>query len=310
MKVLVVGCWLLVATLNTLAAGAQKPPNVLFLLVDDWGAGDVDMCPPDIPYDLCPFRSTTDGRKSTLHTPRIKRMASEGQILTNFYAPRAICTPSRAGYLSGRDPARYGLVDELFRILPSSSARGGFPQSEKSVAEYMKELGYATGYSGKWHMGQTNGIDPAYYTPINHGFDDVRFFVEGSNGEQCEAGALNPPDDNNIYHMCTFDHIQNCDSKAGTCEVVEQPIRWENVTARHLEVTKDFINQHKDDESPWFYQHSFLHVHVPWVPGRYFVTDPQLKVRHPRQAILCAYVNLSHSSLWCHRSLSSSGPIW
>lgn len=252
--------------------------NIIFLLVDDWGSGDVDMCPETLPMEQCPFRSTTDGRKSVLHTPRIRQMAAEGQILTNFYSPRAICTPSRAGYLSGRDPSRYGMVNELFRIMQSSSARGGMPTSEKSVAKYLKELGYSTGYTGKWHLGATNGTHNSAYTPINHGFDFVKFFIEGSNGEQCEGGALNLPDDNNIYHMCSFDHIQDCDPETKECEVVEQPIRWENVTSRQLSVFKEFIEKHKDDDEPFFYQHAFPHVHVPWVPSRHFVTDPTLKL--------------------------------
>ena len=138
------------------------------------------MCPEDVPIEQCPFRVTKKARKAHLHTPRIREMAEEGQILTNFYSPRAICTPSRAGYLSGRDPSRYGITDNLFRILQSSSARGGMPTSEKSVAKYLKELGYFTGYTGKWHLGATNGTDDAAFTPINHGFDFVKFFIEVS----------------------------------------------------------------------------------------------------------------------------------
>ena len=235
------------------------------------------MCPPDIPLKDCPFRPATTARRAALNTPRIKQMASEGQILTNFYAPRAICTPSRAGYFSGRDPSRFGLVDELFRILLASDVRGGFTPTEKSFGKYLKELGYSTGYSGKWHLGMGDGMDPIRYTPLSHGFDETFFFVEGSNGEACEAGALNPPDDNNIYHMCSFDHIQNCDAETRSCTVVEQPIRWENATARHLKESLDFIESHATDENPWVLVHSFLHVHVPWVPGRTFVTDPVLK---------------------------------
>jgi len=256
-------------------------PNIVFLLVDDWGAGDVDMCPKDSDYKTCPFRPQSDSRRAHLHTPRIRQMAEEGQILTNYYSPRAICTPSRAGMLSGRDPSRYGLIDNLFRIMQSSSARGGMPTSEKSVAKYLKEAGYFTGYSGKWHMGATNGTNTpagnAAYTAINHGFDFVKFFIEGSNGEQCEEGALNAPGDNNIYHMCSFDHIQDCDASTKTCEVVEQPIRWENITSRHLRVFKEFIDEHAGKGKPFFYQHAFTAVHVPWVPSRFFVTDPVMK---------------------------------
>ena len=83
--------------------------NIIFLLVDDLGSGDVDICPDGIDQKYCPFSLTRDARRTILHTPRLRRMAEEGQILTNFYSPRAICTPSRAGLLMGRDPDRYGM---------------------------------------------------------------------------------------------------------------------------------------------------------------------------------------------------------
>lgn len=82
--------------------------------------------------------------------------------------------------LAGRDPARYGMIDNLFPILLASDQRAGMPTSEKSIAKYMKELGYNTGFSGKWHLGMTNGTDNTAFTPINHGFDFVKFFIEVS----------------------------------------------------------------------------------------------------------------------------------
>lgn len=77
--------------------------------------------------------------------------------------------------------------------------------------------------------------------------------------------------------MCSFDHIQECDPDTKKCEVVEQPIRWENVTARHLQTFKEFIDESKKDDKPFFYQHAFTSVHIPWVPSRFFVSDPDMK---------------------------------
>ena len=127
------------------------------------------MCPDNIPNEFCPFRPEHKARRAALNTPRIKQMAAEGQILSNFYSPRAICTPSRAGIFSGRDPWSFGKVDELFRILLASDVRGGFTPTEKSFGKYLKELGYSTGYSGKWHLGMGDGVDPIRYTPLSHG---------------------------------------------------------------------------------------------------------------------------------------------
>ena len=154
-------------------------------------------------------------RSSLLATPRLKELAAEGQILTSFYSPRAICTPSRQAILSGRDPIRFSAVDHLMRIYASSSSRGGYPQSEYTVAEALRDGGYVTGYTGKWHMGMGDGIDPHAYAAWNHGFDEVSFWLEGSNGEGCHEGNQNvgfDPSgglerDYNFYHMCTFSHV-------------------------------------------------------------------------------------------------------
>ncbi|KAL3904568.1 MAG: hypothetical protein SGARI_004870, partial [Bacillariaceae sp.] len=206
------------------------------------------------------------------------QMAREGMIMSNFYAPRSVCSPSRAAMFTGRDPTRYGLTDNVFRVVPGSYARSGLPPNETTFANYLKDVGYSTGYSGKWHLGLGNDTDPFASTPMNLGFDDTFFFLEGSNGETCPHGNLNPAGDNNIYHACNFDHIQNCDVDKHECVVVEQPIRWENVTARHVDASLDYINRHANDTEPWMLVHSFTQVHTPWVPSRFGVTDPTAKI--------------------------------
>jgi membrane-anchored protein YejM (alkaline phosphatase superfamily) len=83
---------------------------------------------------------------------------------------------------------------------------------------------------------------------------------------------MNPPGDDNIYHACTFDHIQDCDASTQSCSVIEQPIRWENVTARHLKATLDMMDRAQQKGKPWLINHAFTQVHQPWVPSRHFVT--------------------------------------
>jgi arylsulfatase A-like enzyme len=123
-------------------------PNFLVLLVDDWGSGDLDICPPNMTASECPFQVARKGRKQLLHNPNLRKLAADGTIMSNFYAPRAICTPSRAGILTGRDPSRFGMVDELVQIIQGAGVRGGLPPSEKTFAKYVKELDYTTGYTG------------------------------------------------------------------------------------------------------------------------------------------------------------------
>lgn len=125
------------------AHGTRKP-NFIVVMTDDLGYGDIG------PH----------GNK-LIPTPNIDRMAAEGVTLTDYYAPAAVCTPSRAGMLTGRYAMRSGMAQVLF---PSSE--NGLPLTEVTTAKLLKPE-YATGLFGKWHLG-SNG--PAW-PPTNHGFD-------------------------------------------------------------------------------------------------------------------------------------------
>merc|ERR1719382_1461291 len=105
-----------------------------------------------------------------------------------------------------------------------------------------------------------DGEDPTAYAAWQHGFDEVQFWVDGSNGEPCEDGNQNvyaephdnPERDYNLYHMCTFSHAWNSPSVSGTgkAELVEQPIRWENVTSRMLDASLGFLGKRAKEEKP------------------------------------------------------------
>jgi arylsulfatase A-like enzyme len=125
-------------------AQAVRKPNFIVVMTDDLGYGDIG------PY----------GNK-LIPTPHIDEIAAEGVTLTDYYAPAAVCTPSRAGMLTGRYAMRSGMAQVLF---PSSE--DGLPLTELTTAKLLKPE-YATGLFGKWHLG-SNG--PAW-PPTNHGFD-------------------------------------------------------------------------------------------------------------------------------------------
>jgi arylsulfatase A len=113
-------------------------------LCDDLGYGDIE------PYG------------GWIPTPAIARMAREGLIATDYYAPANICTPSRAGLLTGRYPVRTGLGYEV--IFPGEDRV--LPLSEPTIARALKP-DYASGFFGKWHLGHA-GAD---WLPTNYGFD-------------------------------------------------------------------------------------------------------------------------------------------
>ena len=127
----------------------RRKPNFIIILCDDLGWGDIE----------------PNGGKN-VPTPNINRMAAEGNLLTDYYAPQNICTPSRAGLLTGRYPIRTGLAYSV--ILPNDDRR--LPLSEVTIPAALKSAGYMSALFGKWHLGHTG---PSWQ-PTRHGFD--RFF--------------------------------------------------------------------------------------------------------------------------------------
>ena len=134
------------------AAGAQTPPNVVILLADDVGYGDVG------PYDHDNDPLTPD----VTDTPVLDAMAAEGLTATDFYAGSAVCSPTRAALLTGRSCVRSGITNVLKPGSPN-----GLPASEVTIGEMLRPFGYRTGLIGKWHLG-----DDLSYNPVNHGFDE------------------------------------------------------------------------------------------------------------------------------------------
>lgn len=134
------------------AKGADKfssngrPPNFIVILCDDLGYGDIE---------------PTGGRQ--IKTPNLRKMAAQGVTFSDFYASANVCTPSRAGLLTGRYPVRTGLGYQVIlrdddRVLPTS---------EVTIGKALKAKGYRTGLFGKWHLGHLGDE----WFPTRHGFD-------------------------------------------------------------------------------------------------------------------------------------------
>ncbi|XP_008071622.1 arylsulfatase H [Carlito syrichta] len=133
-------------------------PNIVLLMADDLGVGD-----------LCCYGN------SSVSTPHIDRLASEGVRLTQHLAAASVCTPSRAAFLTGRYPIRSGMASayNLNRALPWLGGSGGLPPNETTFAKLLQHRGYRTGLIGKWHLGLSCASrDDHCFHPLNHGFDD------------------------------------------------------------------------------------------------------------------------------------------
>jgi arylsulfatase A len=134
----------------TSCSGSSEPktekPNIVIFFTDDQGYADVGC------YNAKGFE-----------TPNMDKLANDGIQFTNFYVPATVCTPSRAGLLTGRYPKRYNLHEGV--ISPFNDH--GLPLEEFTMAEMLKTVGYSTGCIGKWHLGHAT----TEMMPNNQGFD-------------------------------------------------------------------------------------------------------------------------------------------
>jgi arylsulfatase A-like enzyme len=103
-------------------------------------------------------------------TPNIDRLAAQGMRFTSAYAACPVCSPTRASIMTGKYPARLGVTDWIGAPQKPTAYREHLPLEEVTVAEALKEAGYATGYVGKWHLATRDGDRTKYY-PDRQGFD-------------------------------------------------------------------------------------------------------------------------------------------
>ncbi len=141
------------STTDESAAPASKKPNIIFILADDLGWGDVGY------YG------------SEIKTPVIDKLAETGVRFDQFYAS-SVCSPTRACFMTGRYTLRYGLQTGVIRPW----AEFGLPADEHTLADVMKRSGYATSICGKWHLGHAG----REYIPTERGFDHAYGHYNGA----------------------------------------------------------------------------------------------------------------------------------
>ncbi|MBS0362629.1 MAG: sulfatase-like hydrolase/transferase [Proteobacteria bacterium] len=198
------------------AAPPARPPNFIVVLCDDLGYGDVSIYGP-----------------GGLPTPNLERMAREGVVATDYYAPANLCSPSRAGLLTGRYPVRTGLG---YEVIMQGDDRG-LPLSEVTIAKALKPT-YATALFGKWHLGH---LGPAW-PPTKHGFDS--FF--------------GIPYSHDMAPLSLFE------SHAGSDEVAKFPVDYPSLQQQFYEHAERFIEAHKDQ--PFFVELALSAPHLPEHP--------------------------------------------
>ncbi|MEM0964915.1 MAG: sulfatase [Verrucomicrobiota bacterium] len=236
---------------GTLGTRAEKP-NVIVIFTDDQGYGDLGV------YGAEGFS-----------TPEIDRMASEGIRFTNFHVVFPSCTMSRMGLLTGRYPYRWGKMGGVY--FPWS--RDGLPQSEVTIAEILKEQGYATSIVGKWHLGHL-----PEFLPTEQGFDSY-FGIPYSNDMAHDGGMPLAPNAKLLGGMTLEDYHAYLPQEVGkdegrelyrkykdkvplmeNTEVIEWPVDQTQITRRFTERAIDFIDENADRPFFLYLAHSMPHV--------------------------------------------------
>jgi len=214
--------------------GAQtdkaERPNIVILFTDDQGYADVGV------YGAQGFA-----------TPHLDRLAHEGRRFTNFYVGASVCSPSRAALLTGCYPQRVGIDGFVFFPTRGENAGpgpDGLHPNEITIAEMLKEQGYATGCIGKWHLG-----DAKPFLPTRQGFDEyfgLPYSNDMWNGPDGKANPNNP-----------FPPLPLYDGET----IIETEPDQRYLTRRYTERAVDFIQRNR--EQPFFLYVPHTMPHIP-----------------------------------------------
>jgi len=217
----------LLISLGIFASESKKKPNVIIVFVDDQGY-----------YDLDCYGATE------VETPRIDALAERGIRFTDYYAAAPICSPSRAGLITGCYPRRTG--NEIWVHRPDS--KDGIPPSRTTMAELFQNEGYETACIGKWHLGFT---EP--FLPQNQGFD--HYF-----------GLLHNLDSYEVFHY----EDQGGMPLLRNGEIIERNPDPGSLTKRYTEEAISWIEKQSSEEKPFFLYLPHTMFHFPLGVGKDF----------------------------------------
>lgn len=258
-KIFILACF----AFFSIYASEKKTPNFIIIYLDDMGYSDVG-----------------EFKNKKINTPNIDSLSKDGQVWTDFYASSAVCTPSRAGLLTGRLPVRNGLYGDQIAVFFPNSKRG-LPSEETTIAEVFQDNGYKTAIFGKWHLG-----DSPDFLPTRHGFDeyigipysnDMDWNVNGitfdkliSNPELIESAysEISETISKMIFNPKVSDWNvpllrSNKLSEGFIDEVIERPANQNDITKNYTIYSQDFIERSVISNTPFFLFLSHSMPHVP-----------------------------------------------
>lgn len=216
-------------------SSTPQPPNFVVIFTDDLGYGDLSCF-----------------GNPTIHTPHLDQMAMEGQKWTQFYVADPVCTPSRAGLMTGRYPIRNGMSSGKRVVLfPDSS--GGLPDDEVTIAEVLKQKNYATAAIGKWHLGHL-----PQYLPTAQGFD-YYYGIPYSNDmdfDNSKSHYRKGIDDPNFVDNYTHYNVPLLENE----KELERPVDQHTITRRYTEKAVEYIKENKDQPFFLYLAHNLPHI--------------------------------------------------
>ena len=151
-------------------------PNFIFLLADDWGWGDSTF---NVGHDPI----------SPKHTPNLDRLAARGVIFSDFHTASPVCSPSRAGFMTGRDPSRFRIHTALNKDWATNAKQDQadfLDPKAVTVTSLLQGAGWRTGHFGKWHLGSSGNATKSAPVPTDYGIDESCTF---NSNDPCLADA-------------------------------------------------------------------------------------------------------------------------
>lgn len=207
--------------LGFVSVAQEQKPNIILILADDLGYADLSLT-----------------GSNQIQTPNIDGIAHKGVQFTQGYVSAPVCSPSRAGLLTGKNQVTFGYDNNL-----AENQKGfdpdfaGLPVEQKTIADRLKEAGYATGLVGKWHLGSRD-----QFHPLNRGFDEFWGYLGGGHHyfkSELEGKGYLAPLISNYKEPQAITYLT--DDKGDECV--------------------DFIRRHRDE--PFFLFASFNAPHAP-----------------------------------------------
>ena len=285
-------------------AGSEKPPNVVIILADDMGYGDLSC-----------YGATR------IATPHLDRLAADGRRFTDAHAPGAVCVPSRYGLMTGRYP---------FRVANMSTRNGPVIEDGRmTIASLLQDNGYTTAMIGKWHLGFDGGNDFDYAQPLrggptDRGFDsffgipastDIPPYFYIRNDRVVTAPSV--PIEENYSPGWTRRPVQGAFWRAG---VIAPDMKLEEVMPAFTREAISWIERHgkAGSSNPFFLYVAFSAPHTPWLPeprfrgrsGASLYGDFVMQVDDSVGAILKSLSRAGFEKDTLVIFSSDNGPVW